>query len=417
MTARSASWFRPAEQAAPAALVAAGALFLFGLSWLGLQNGVFAQEQIRDTHVYARYGDAMVEGRIPYRDFGVEYPPGALPTFAVPALGNPSYGGFVDRFEALMALCGALAVLLCAAVLRSVGRAPPQMAAAMFFVALAPLALGSVVLSRFDLWPAALTVGALAALCAGRPRLAFGTLGLAVATKIFPGVLVPVFAAYVWRTRGRREAVTGLCVLAAVLGACLVPFVVVGAEGVWDAVVRQVTRPLQLESLGAAILLGAHHAFGVDVSVRSSHGSQNLEGSLPDVIAAGQTLVQLVLLVTVWILFARSSGSRDALIRASAASVCVFVAFGKVVSPQFLIWLIVLVPLVRGGRGVAAGALLAAALVLTQLWFPYRYWDLVFTLDETAAWLVLARDLVLVALVAVLVWPARPPARAVTVRG
>ena len=52
---------------------------------------------------------------------------------------------------------------------------------------------------------------------------------------------------------------------------------------------------------------------------------------------------------------------------------------------------------------VADGAL---ALVLTQAYFPRRY----YRLEELAAlpsWLVLARDLVLVALLAVLVWPER----------
>jgi hypothetical protein len=69
------------------------------------------------------------------------------------------------------------------------------------------------------------------------------------------------------------------------------------------------------------------------------------------------------------------------------------------------------VPLVRGRRGLAAGALLAGALVLTQLWFPSRYWDFALSFDATLSWLVLARDLVLVALLALLVWPFREQAR------
>jgi hypothetical protein len=48
------------------------------------------------------------------------------------------------------------------------------------------------------------------------------------------------------------------------------------------------------------------------------------------------------------------------------------------------------------------------ALVLTQLWFPYRYWHLVLQHDARASWLVFVRDLVLLALVAVLALPARP---------
>jgi hypothetical protein len=108
-----------------------------------------------------------------------------------------------------------------------------------------------------------------------------------------------------------------------------------------------------------------------------------------------------------WVAFARGPATRERLVRYSAASVAAFIAFGKVLSPQFLIWLLPLVPLVRGRRGLAASAVLALALVLTQLWFPYRYWRLALHQDAIATWLVFARDLVLVALVLVLALPSR----------
>ena len=76
-------------------------------------------------------------------------------------------------------------------------------------------------------------------------------------------------------------------------------------------------------------------------------------------------------------------------------------------SPQFLIWLVPVVPLVAGLRGLRASVLLAAALVLTQLWFPSRYWDLVRELDPLPSTLVLVRDLVLVAVLVVLVRDTR----------
>ena len=85
-----------------------------------------------------------------------------------------------------------------------------------------------------------------------------------------------------------------------------------------------------------------------------------------------------------------------------AATPAAFVAFGKVLSPQFLIWLLPLVPLVRGRRGLVASAVLAVALALTQLWFPYRYWRLALQQDAIGTWLVFARDLVLIVLVVVL---------------
>jgi L-cystine uptake protein TcyP (sodium:dicarboxylate symporter family) len=98
----------------------------------------------------------------------------------------------------------------------------------------------------------------------------------------------------------------------------------------------------------------------------------------------------------------RGSAGRDELVRASAASLCAFVAFGKVLSPQFLIWLILLVPLVRGLRGLTASALLALALVLTQIWFPFRYFRLAIDFEPGLSWLLLVRDLMLVTIAAVI---------------
>jgi hypothetical protein len=144
--------------------------------------------------------------------------------------------------------------------------------------------------------------------------------------------------------------------------------------------------------------------------MRSSHGSQNLVGPGPDAIGAASTGLQLGVLVVIWGFYALGDASRERLVRYAAASVCAFVALGKVLSPQFLVWLLPLVPLVRGRRGVGATALLGMACVLTQLWFPSRYWSLALSFAAFPSWTLLARDLVLVALLAVLLWPERATA-------
>jgi hypothetical protein len=407
MAVRSASWSRPAEPERSALLVAL-ALALFIGAWGLLHAGFYTRSQIVDTPVYQRYGDAIAHGQVPYRDFGVEYPPGALPVFAVPALGHAEqddFGRFREVFEALMWACGAAALVAMGLALRALGAGAGRTAAALGFAAVAPLALGSVVLSRFDLLPAAVTAGALAALVARRLRLGHVLLGLAIAVKVYPVVLAPIVVAHVWRERGRREALACLGALGGVVAACFAPFLALAPGGVWDSVVRQTTRPLQIESLGSGVLLVLHHAAGLAVHWKSSHGSQNLVGTGPDAIGALQTVLQVGALGAVWWLHARGPGGRAELLRASAAAVAAFVALGKVLSPQYLIWLIPLVPLVRGRRGLQATVLLAVAMVLTQLWFPFRYWRLVFSFDQASSWLVLARDLVLLALLATLVRP------------
>jgi hypothetical protein len=401
MTTLSASSSRPAEASfAFAATLVACALFL--VAWGVLHRGFFTHDKIIDTPVYEQYGSAIDSGHVPYRDFAVEYPPGALPVFALPALGGAHGDSFRRRFEALMAFLGEVIVICVAVTLVSLGASKRRLLAALGFVALAVLALGPVALSRFDLWPAALIAVAFAALVSGRLRLGHLALGAAVAAKLYAAVLVPLTLVYVWRRSGRREALVCGGLLLAVVAAAWLPFLVLAPHGVWESFWTQLSRPLQVESLGAALLIAAHHAFGLGLTMDSSHGSQNLGGALPDTLAVASSLIQLTALIATWILFARGPGTRERLLLASAAALVAFVALGKVLSPQFLIWLIPVVPLVWGRRGLIASVVLGAALVVTQLWFPYRYWELALHFGALESWLVLVRDLLLVALFLVL---------------
>ena len=403
MSILSRSWSRPAEHRVVA--LTALALAIFGGSWIALHLGWFGRGQIVDTPVYQNYGDAMLRGEVPYRDFDVEYPPGALLVFIQPARGNEGDAdAYKHAFEVLMVVCGALLVIALAFALAALDTPPARMFGALALAALAPLLLGSVVLTRFDLWPAALTAAALAALVSGRVRLGHGLLGAGFVTKIWPAVIVPLAVAYVWRTRGRREALVCLGIAAAVVAVVLLPFVVVAPHGVWTSFERQLSRPLQIESLGAALLIVSHHVFGTGVTMVSSRGSQNISGTAAQVVGWFQTALQAAVLIGLWITFARRDRTREELLRYSAAAVVAFIALGKVLSPQFLIWLIPLIPLVR--RWTVA-LLFAAVLMLTQAWFPQHYWKYALQFDTAVSWVVLARDVLLLALLVAVVRPPR----------
>jgi hypothetical protein len=340
---------------------------------------------------YQYYGDAVVHGRVPYRDFEVEYPPGSLPAFVAPALVWPDRRQSTQynrAFEGLMLLCAAAALI----AMGTVRRGWP-----LFAFALAPLLLGSVVLHRYDFWPAALAVAALAAFRLRHEPVAFALLATAAAAKVWPAVLLPLFLV---AARGRAR---GAAVFTVVLALWFVPFVAVAPGGVWHSIREQATRPLQIESLGASALVVA----GADVEPFGSHGSDNLRGQGTGAAATASEALKLATLLAIWVGFALSP--RHDLVRWSAAAVAAYAAFDKVLSPQFLIWLLPFVPLVRGRRGAVASVLLAAALVLTQIEFPFRYLAYATHLDRSIAAVVLARDLLLVAILATLAWPGLNP--------
>jgi uncharacterized membrane protein len=404
---RAPEWLQPRRSRdRRTAAVGAGGVLLLLASWTVLHFGVWNRIVITDVPVYEAYGEALARGEVPYRDFSVAYPPGALPAFALPTIGDGS-DGYRRVFEALMWLCAAAALVSMLVALRALGRRGPPAAAALAFAAVAPVLLGSVVRSRYDYLPAAITAAAVAALLTRRERLGCAALGVAAAVKVYPVVLIPLAVAYVWRRSGRREALISTAAAAGALAAIVLPFAVLSPGGLWDTVSVHATRGLQIESLGAGVLLAAHQLAGVGIAVGSSAGSQNLTGAGADVLAAVQTVAQIAVLAAIWVRFARGPADGERFVRYAAAAVCAFIALGKVLSPQFLIWLLPLVPLVGGRRGAVATGLLGTAAVLTQLWFPSRYWDLANHFAAGPSWLVLARDLVLLAIVAILVVPVR----------
>jgi uncharacterized membrane protein len=375
-------------------LVAVGtAVAVFIGCWVVLHHWFYAHRPLTDTPIYQGYGNAIDHGLVPYRDFPVEYPPGALPVFVAPIY-LYGYSGYAQVFGWLMAAFG-VGCILVAALAGARWRA-------LAVIAFSPLLIGSMALSRYDFWPTLLVIGALAAFVHDRHRWGWIALGAAVATKLFALVLVPLAVVWTVRRRGRRELAVSASCGVAVAAAAALPFLILAPRGLWHSVSGQASRPLQIESLAASVLTTFSHPV-----VINTHGSFNLANE--DRLASLTTVLMLAVLVALWVGFARGPATGDRLVRYTAACICAFVALGKVLSPQFLIWLVPLVPLVRGVRGIVASLLLVAAFVATQIFFPQRYFEYVFHLH--LAWVVLVRNLILVALLVTLSLPGRARAR------
>lgn len=366
--------------------------------------GLFDEEQVGDTPAYARHGAAILDGRVPYRDFYLEYPPGALPVFVLPAVGGRE--DYTPRFKALALLLGAALVAGVVATLAA-ARAPAfHIFAAATFVGGAPAALGPVFLVNYDVWPAFLVLAAFAATARERAPPGAALLGLAAAAKLYALVLLPLLLLRIRARQGTAAARRAAYAFGATLAAAVVPFAVLAPGAVGNNLLELTRRPLQIESLGSSLLLAAHRLGAYEPSVNSDYNSQNLGGTLPTLVATVGTLATFAAVGTVFVLFRRAPEGIDRFFLAAAAAVVGVVAFGKILSPQFLIWLVPLVALVPSA---AAYTLLLVALILTHVWFPSRYGDLVAL--EGVSWVVLARNLVLLALLAVLIVRlARKPA-------
>ena len=350
-----------------------------------------------DTGLYSLYGSRMAHGHLPYRSgFSMEFPPGAIPALALPALPRSHY---VPWFKGFALVYGLAAV---AAVAFALAETPARRRYGAVVVAgVAPALLGPITLNSFDLWPAALAAWSVALVVRGHARWGLALLGAATAAKLYPVLLAPALLAYVARGRGRREAERALLAGAAVLVAIFLPFAAAAPGGLEYSLREQATRGLQVESLGGSIL-GVAHRLGAGYHVVVTHApfSFDIGGRTAGVVAAVASLLVLAATAAVWWLLAREGPvDRDRTLAAAAATAVGFVAFAKVLSPQYLLFLVPLVPLVDS---VIAWGVLLLALALTQVWARFPEPFLQITHLGAVIWAALARNLVLVALYALL---------------
>ncbi len=350
----------------------APALALVAVWLLATPLGPTSVADPSDLPLYRAYAAALGDGFVPYRDFLLEYPPLALVPLGLAGLPGTGEAEYAWSFGALM-LVAALAVQRLAGTLA--GRHGRAVA---WGLVLLPVAAGAIVRTRFDLVPTALVLGGLAALLARRPALGLALLGAGTATKLFPAAVALVALAWLLAAGRRAEALRGAAAFAAVLAITCLPFLAAAPSGFAAQATFHLDRPVQIESTPATLLwaVGESHVTGDPVRP-DRFRSNGLAGGPADALALAFTLLQLAALAAVVGLTARGRADRAGLVLGSLAALLAFVALGKVLSPQFLLWLAPLAAVAVALGERAAGGLVLAAVPLTQLEFPTRYFDLV----------------------------------------
>jgi hypothetical protein len=260
-------------------------------------------------------------------------------------------------------------------------------------------------LKRFDVLPALLTLVALQLTLSRRYAWAGAALGLGTAVKLYPVLLLPLVVLAAGRRAGARAVGAFAVACAAVVG----PFLVLAPHGVIDSVRSQLGRHLQIETPLASLALLAHSLGVVKVGVVSEAHTYGLGGSSGVLLAGVTTLAFLASLALIWRNAPRLVSSPDGLVLAWAATLCTAVVLGRVLSPQYLIWLLPIVPLV----GYRATLWLVAALIATNVWYPVPYLDVVVHQDRGGIVLLVVRNVLLTVLLASLLVAIEPRLRRV----
>ena len=374
----------------------------FGLIQLSQTLSPDLRENSNDLAIYRETGERLLLGDLPYRDFFVEYPPGSLPAFVPPALFSDDSASFVDLFSAEMALVLAATLALVALTARQLRGARSWLLPAVAFV-VAALLLYPVAVTRYDAVVAlALALGCVGAAFGGRYRLlAYASLGFGTAAKLVPALATLPLAL------ARRGAGRGYAAFFAALALFFVPAAIFGGGGFLQSFAYHADRGLQIESVPASILMAPGWVDGVVFEF----GAFEARGRGVEA-AAGLSLPLTVLLLLVtgfamWRGYRRSGFVTGDFPRYAAALILAFMLGSKVLSPQYAIWLLPLVPLCAGGlAGVAVCLLFLAACWTTTQIFPTHYADLL-NLRAPGPQLLLLRNALFIALWGVLLFRPR----------
>ena len=332
--------------------------------------GPFSDTTVNDLFVYRTYADLLAGGALPYRDFGFEYPPLAALPIGLAGLAGRDEATYAVSFAVLMAGCALAGQQLAA---RLAGERRARLAVA-WLLALQPIVIGASLRTHFDLLPVALALGGLLALARERPDLGFALLGAGTMTKLFPGLLAAVAIVWLVARDERRAALRGAVIFASVVVLVSLPL---AGSGYVDSFRFHLDRPVQIESTPATVLFALGDSQVTGTNLRPDRFKSNgLDGGHADLVAALFAAALVLALAGVLALAARGRDVRH-LVLSGFAALLAFVTLGKVFSPQYVIWLAPFAALawVWGKRTVAG--LTAAAIVLTHVEFPSRYFDLI----------------------------------------
>ncbi|MEE1752200.1 glycosyltransferase family 87 protein [Streptomyces sp. SP18CS02] len=344
--------------------------------------------------LYQHWYGQLSQGAFPLADVTWQYPPGAGLVILAPGLLEPLtyYQGFV-------------ALTLCTDAAVSVALARAGGSGAWVWVGGLPLLL-HMPLVRYDVQTTAFAVFALLAVQAGRPRLGGVLAGLGAMVKVWPALTLLGTAP----GRPTRRAWAS-ALLAAV---ALMTVLALAFSDPLEFLRHQGGRGVQIESLGGSALSVAHLA-GWPGAVQYRYGSFEFTGPHVPVVA------RLSLLLTVaafcWLLLWRVRARRWTTATgpdAALAAVLLFTVTSRVISPQYMIWLLGLAAVcltcrITSQRPVTLLLLPAAA--LSALAYPVLY-EHVLAVTPLGCAVMVARNALLIAATAVScrrLWRATAP--------
>jgi hypothetical protein len=331
--------------------------------------------------IYHGWYDVLRHGTFPLNDVTWQYPPAAAL-----AILSPGLLPFLDYPHAFFVLAFVADLVVFGLLLYAGSRSGKTRRGAWVWMIGVPL-LGPTVYARYDVMVTAVAVAALLA-GARHPRVMGVLTGIGAMVKVWP--LLLLLGAV--RRRAWVSAAATVAGIAALFWATM--------PGAFGLLTAQRDRGTEVESLGSLVFHVARH-HGWNGRVLLNYGSVEFVGPYVDLVSTAALFLSA--LAFGWLLLWRLCAKRflpHTLADAAFVGVLMFTATSRVISPQYLVWLVGIAAVClcfRASRMTVPACLVLIACLVTVLEFPTWFGDVVGSTTLGVTLLVVRNGLLVIA--------------------
>ncbi|MEA5508182.1 hypothetical protein VB715_00240 [Crocosphaera sp. UHCC 0190] len=361
--------------------------FFIGIFWINQDK--FPFRVLGDVKLYYDYSFNLMNGKLPYRDFSVEYPPLALVPMVLPQVINfckslfglvPNIRDYTRLFWLENALFSTYAALILAKI-AMINQLRYRYKQVLITYALMVLIAIPLLPWRYDLFPSLLTLLSFYSLLLNQPIIAGMFLGSGILAKLYPVILMPIFFLY-WFVQQNYKACYQFCLSTiSFISIISLPFLLISPENYLSFLTYHKQRGLQIETLPASLILLAEKLGLIknqESLIQYNYGAFHVALPLADFIAKILPILFLLLFI-IGIIKAKISFQKNyhstgqisiqILSRYVVIVLLIFILCNKVFSPQYIIWLLPFIPLLK----LTETMIWCLICILTIIIYPFNY--------------------------------------------
>ena len=298
-----------------------------------------------DLNNYYRNAGDVLNGLMPYSETVFEYPPLALIFMVIPRI----FSWDLTSYHYVSALQALVFILIGAAVTHRISDEfiGDRRRGSVIFLCL--FLFGTYFLiARNDIYAAVLTLIGLYLYLKKKYIPAFVIISLAAMIKLYPAIfliamIIPILTERKWKL---ACLVTILSLLVCII--VELPFLIKDPSTAFAYLTYHSDRGLQIESVASGFIMLWGLFFPTDVTHVFSYGSDNIVGTVPDMLALWMNIIMaaalMIFVAVMFIRILRSERAKQKIVPLAAlmsvTMITIFIIFSKVYSAQYYIWIV-----------------------------------------------------------------------------